>query len=493
MNAQDQNPILTPPAAAPEAFTSAEAAVSRLEALYAQATGFLFDRFSETLAGARTKARVRAFYPEVRITSTSHAKADSRLSFGHLAVPGTYAATITRPDLFRNYLIQQIDILIRNHGVPVVIGPSATPIPVHFAVASNPGVLVPQEGVLDFPLRDIFDVPDLSTTNDDIVNGTAKPNPDGSGHLAPFTAQRVDYSLARLAHYTATDPAHFQNHVLFTNYQFYVDEFEAVARKMLADPSSGYTAFVAPGNHEITSADGDLPSLSKMPQMPSYHLKRRGGQGITLVNIGVGPSNAKTATDHIAVLRPHAWLMVGHCAGLRNSQSLGDFVLAHAYLREDKVLDDDLPVWVPIPALAEIQIALQDAVAEVTQLDGFELKRIMRTGTVATVDNRNWELRDQTGPVQRLSQSRAVALDMESATIAANGFRFRVPYGTLLCVSDKPLHGELKLPGMATDFYKTQVSRHLLIGVRAMELLRDMPIEKIHSRKLRSFEETAFL
>jgi AMP nucleosidase len=169
--------------------------------------------------------------------------------------------------------------------------------------------------------------------------------------------------------------------------------------------------------------------------MPTYHLKRADGNGITLVNIGVGPSNAKTATDHIAVLRPHAWLMVGHCAGLRNSQALGDFVLAHAYLREDHVLDDDLPVWVPIPALAEIQIALERAVAEVTQLEGYELKRIMRTGTVATIDNRNWELRDQSGPVRRLSQSRAVALDMESATIAANGFRFRVPYGTLLCVS----------------------------------------------------------
>ena len=221
--------------------------------------------------------------------------------------------------------------------------------------------------------------------------------------------------------------------------------------------------------------------------MPTYHLKRAKGAGITLVNIGVGPSNAKTATDHIAVLRPHAWLMVGHCAGLRNSQALGDFVLAHAYLREDNVLDADLPVWVPIPALAEIQIALQDAVAQVTKLDGYGLKQIMRTGTVATIDNRNWELRDQSGPVQRLSQSRAIALDMESATIAANGFRFRVPYGTLLCVSDKPLHGELKLPGMASSFYKTQVARHLQIGIRAMELLRDMPLDRIHSRKLRSF------
>ena len=227
--------------------------------------------------------------------------------------------------------------------------------------------------------------------------------------------------------------------------------------------------------------------------MPTYHLKRPNSAGITLVNIGVGPSNAKTATDHIAVLRPHAWLMVGHCAGLRNSQSLGDFVLAHAYLREDKVLDDDLPVWVPIPALAEIQIALEEAVEKETELQGYDLKRIMRTGTVATLDNRNWELRETSGPVQRLSQSRAVALDMESATIAANGFRFRVPYGTLLCVSDKPLHGELKLPGMASDFYKTQVSRHLMIGIRAMETLRDMPLERIHSRKLRSFDETAFL
>ncbi len=493
MTPTGKSKILMPPSVAPEAFMDAEAAVLRLEALYGQATRFLVDKFNETLMGQRPSAAVRAFYPEVRITTTSHATADSRLSFGHVPVPGTYVATITRPDLFRYYLVQQLDLLIRNHGVPIIVGQSTTPIPVHFAMASNPGIAVPQEGVLDFPLRDVFDVPDLTTTNDDIVNGTAKPNADGSGHLAPFTAQRVDYSLARLSHYTATDPVHFQNHVLFTNYQFYVDEFEAFARAALGDPASGYTAFVSPGNVEITSADGDIPVLTKLPQMPTYHLKRRGGQGITLVNIGVGPSNAKTATDHIAVLRPHAWLMVGHCAGLRNSQSLGDFVLAHAYVREDHVLDADLPVWVPIPALAEIQIALQEAVAEVTQLEGFELKRIMRTGTVATIDNRNWELRDKSGPVQRLSQSRAIALDMESATIAANGFRFRVPYGTLLCVSDKPLHGELKLPGMATEFYRTQVSRHLLIGVKAMERLRDMPLERIHSRKLRSFEETAFL
>ena len=493
MTDTDHLPIETPDLPGAETFTDAEAAVARLRELYDASAGFLTRRFIEVMSGRGGAVRYRAFYPEVRLTTTSFASADSRLSFGHVAEPGTYAATITHPDLFANYLRQQLGQLMRNHGVPVIVGPSATPMPVHFAVAARSDLNVPQEGVLDVPLRDIFDVPDLATTSDDIVNGTAGPNPDGSGHLAPFTAQRVDYSLARLAHYTATDPAHFQNHVLFTNYQFYVDEFEAYARRALRDPASGYLSFVGPGNAEITAGDGDLPAPPRLPQMPTYHLKRADGQGITLVNIGVGPSNAKTATDHIAVLRPHAWLMVGHCAGLRNSQRLGDFVLAHAYLREDHVLDDDLPVWVPIPALAEIQIALQEAVAEVTQLEGYELKRIMRTGTVATIDNRNWELRDQSGPVQRLSQSRAVALDMESATIAANGYRFRVPYGTLLCVSDKPLHGELKLPGMATAFYRTQVANHLLIGVRAMEKMRDMPLERVHSRKLRSFDETAFL
>ncbi len=486
-------PIVTPPVPPAEAFRDAAAAVARLQELYDTATGFLSARFADTLGGQRPDARYRAYYPEIRITTSSYAAADSRLSFGHVATPGTYSTTITRPDLFAHYLTQQIGLLIANQNVPVVVGASATPMPVHFAVATDTALTVPQEGAMEFPLRDIFDVPDLTTTHDDIVNGHAVVHADGSGPLAPFTAQRIDYSLARLAHYTATDPEHFQNHVLFTNYQFYVDEFEAYARAALDDPASGYEAFVGPGNMVITDGGTQTPPLTKLPQMPSYHLKRPGGAGITLVNIGVGPSNAKTATDHIAVLRPHAWMMVGHCAGLRNSQRLGDFVLAHGYLREDHVLDDDLPVWVPIPPLAEIQVALEDAVEAVTELEGYELKRIMRTGTVATIDNRNWELRDQSGPVQRLSQSRAIALDMESATIAANGFRFRVPYGTLLCVSDKPLHGELKLPGMASDFYRTQVARHLLIGIRAMEAIREMPLERIHSRKLRSFEETAFL
>jgi len=267
----------------------------------------------------------------------------------------------------------------------------------------------------------------------------------------------------------------------------------------MADPNSDSIGFVEPGN--VVTRRAGLPAVAgdelgaqppRLPQMPAYHLMRADRTGITMVNIGVGPANAKNITDHIAVLRPHAWIMLGHCAGLRNSQQLGDYVLAHGYVREDHVLDEELPLWIPIPALAEIQKALESAVADVTGLQGAALKSILRTGTVASTDNRNWELLPGNQPQRRFSQSRAVALDMESATIAANGFRFRVPYGTLLCVSDKPLHGEIKLPGMANHFYRERVDQHLRIGMRAIALLRAEGSSQLHSRKLRSFSEVAF-
>ncbi|MBZ9990294.1 AMP nucleosidase [Mesorhizobium sp. BH1-1-5] len=477
-----------------QSFHDARKAVAALQALYDRNTKFLRDSFAALAAGGDESKRYRAFYPQIGVTTTSFSQVDSRQAYGHMPTPGHFATTITQPQLFENYLVEQLRLIMRNHGVQVTVSESTTPIPLHFAFLEGTYVDGAAAERIKRPIRDLFDVPDLDGTDDQIANGTfevafGEPRP-----LAPFTAQRIDYSLHRMTHYTATSPQHFQNFVLFTNYQFYIDEFVARARELMAAGDSGYVEFVEPGNvvtqNGATVPEGTPPQ--RLPQMPAYHLKKPGHGGITMVNIGVGPSNAKTITDHIAVLRPHAWVMLGHCAGLRNTQALGDYVLAHAYVREDHVLDDDLPVWVPIPPLAEIQVALQEAVAEVTGLSGYDLKRIMRTGTVATIDNRNWELRDQRGPVQRLSQSRAIALDMESATIAANGFRFRVPYGTLLCVSDKPLHGELKLPGMATEFYKRQVAQHLTIGIRAMEKLAEMPMERLHSRKLRSFSETAF-
>ena len=143
-----------------------------------------------------------------------------------------------------------------------------------------------------------------------------------------------------------------------------------------------------------------------------------------------------------------------------------------------------------VPSLAEVQVALATAAEAVSGATGADLKKRMRTGTVVTTDDRNWELRF-TQSAKRMSLSRAVGVDMESATIAGQGYRFRVPYGTLLCVSDKPLHGEIKLPGQANAFYEEAIAAHLQIGVNACKRLREEG-PRLHSRKLRAFNEPPF-
>ena len=487
---------------APARFTDPVAALARVREIYDSSIAHLRLAMQRFVAGESLPGHVRACYPFVRVQTDTVARLSAQesahLSYGFVAGPGRFETTVTRPDLYAGYYLEQFSLLLENHGVELEVGTSSQSIPVHFSFAENDhieGSLSAQRRQL---MRDVFDLPDLAAMDDGIANGTHVARAGEAQPLSLFTAPRVDYSLHRLRHYTGTAPEHFQNFLLFTNYQFYIDEFVRLGHEAMADPASEYVAFVEPGNVVTTKSgsDSNFPDLGKvpprLPQMPAYHLMRADRSGISMVNIGVGPANAKTITDHIAVLRPHAWIMLGHCAGLRNSQQLGDYVLAHGYVREDHVLDEELPLWVPVPALAEIQMALEAAVSAVTQLKGAELKRIMRTGTVASTDNRNWELLPDNGPQRRFSQSRAVALDMESATIAANGFRFRVPYGTLLCVSDKPLHGEIKLPGMANHFYRERVDQHLRIGMRAIELLRAEGIDQLHSRKLRSFAEVAF-
>ena len=488
-----------PPFIAPTSYTDPAAALAQVQAIYNNSLGHLRSAMQRFVAGESLPGHVRACYPFVRIHTETVARAASSLAYGFVEGPGRFETTLTRPDLYGNYYAEQFRLLLKNHGGEIEVGTSTQPIPIHFSFAEHDhieGSLSPERRLL---MRDTFDLPDLAAMDDGIANGTWTAAPGEAQPLSLFTAPRVDYSLHRLRHYTGTAPEWFQNFVLFTNYQFYIDEFVRLGHAEMANPDSEYVAFVEPGN--VVTRRVGLPALPgdelgspppRLPQMPGYHLMRADRSGTTMVNIGVGPSNAKTITDHVAVLRPHAWMMLGHCAGLRNSQQLGDYVLAHAYVREDHVLDEELPLWVPIPALAEIQLALERAVADVAGMDGADLKRIMRTGTVASTDNRNWELLPDNTPQRRFSQSRAVALDMESATIAANGFRFRVPYGTLLCVSDKPLHGEIKLPGMANQFYRERIDQHLRIGMRAVEILRSGGTGKLHSRKLRSFAEVAF-
>ncbi len=269
-----------------------------------------------------------------------------------------------------------------------------------------------------------------------------------------FTPERIDISLNRLSHYTGTRPEDFQRYILFTNYDMHVEVFNKL-----------YPDCIKP----------DRPV-----QMPTYHHKLPDNKGFTLINIGVGPSNAKTITDHVAVLRPDAMVMVGHCGGLRNHQDIGDFVLATGFMRADGVLDGILPLSIPITPNYLLNIYLKEV------LD--KNKRNYRLGTVYTTANRNWEfIKRKT--VEEIHISRSVAIDMESATVATNGYRYRIPFATLLCVSDKPLHGIPKLSGDAQTFYEDSKELHLEMVIEALKMSKDNNPEGLPNASIRAINE----
>ena len=273
-----------------------------------------------------------------------------------------------------------------------------------------------------------------------------------------FGPERMALSIDRLRHYTGTAPERFQRYVLLTNYAWHVEEFRAAFAN-------------SPG---LTGPD------SPNRQMPAWHHERPDRSGLTIVNIGVGPSNAKTITDHLAVLRPDLVLMIGHCGGLRNHQEIGDLVLASAFLRDDRVLDDVLPLSIPVVSNHTLNSLLLD------ELDARGLRS--RMGIVFTTANRNWELQ-LTAVQERLRLSRAVAVDMESATVAANGFRYRIPTATLLAVSDKPLHALPKLSAEAQEFYAATRRQHVEIAIAVAGQVRRLYPGGLPNADLRSADE----
>ncbi len=472
--------------------------VEQLDTIYRQSVSRLRAALTHYIrTGERPDPALRAngsfAYPEIRLHyEGGRDPGPLGRSFGRLQEAGDYAVAVTQPALFGHYLEQQIDLLVADYGVEVEVGLSATEIPYNYVL--DAGDDLDLTGASPVELSHIFPSTELAQIGDELADGLWLQDGDSARPLALFDAPRVDFSLARLRHYTGTPPSHVQDYILFTTYHRYVDEFVQWAIEQL-DKDDRYTMLSGAGGVEIRRGDPDpraaiADSAWRKHQMPAYHLVAENGSGITLVNIGVGPSNAKTITDHLAVMRPAAWLMIGHCGGLRPSQRIGDYVLAHAYLRDDHVLDAVLPPEIPIPAIAEVQQALTRAAEIVSGQSMEQLKLRMRTGTVVTSDDRNWELR-YTASALRFSQSRAVAIDMESATLAAQGYRFRVPYGTLLCVSDKPIHGEIKLPGQANRFYERAIAEHLQIGIAAVDQLRGEGA-RLHSRKLRAFNEPPF-
>ena len=466
--------------------TEYEASVKRLQSSLA---AYLKDRIPPS---ADQRARNDFCYPELVISYSGKTReTKSNLAFGKLEKVGTYRTTFTKPDLFADYIGAQLDLLDEQYELEISVGRSRQEIPFPYVLDGSAdlelGSVSPNELARHFPTTELADI------GDEIADGLLRIKGNASAPLALFDGLRTDFSLARLRHYTGAPAEDVQHYILFTNYHRYVDEFVSWACTQVGN--GRYTALSGAGGLYVDKPTDNAAQLVadstwRRHQMPAYHLIAPDRSGITLVNIGVGPSNAKTICDHLAVLRPEAWLMIGHCGGLRETQRIGDYVLAHAYLRDDHILDDVLPPEIPIPPIAEVQQALASAAEHVSGTSGANLKRRMRTGTVVTTDDRNWELRYSASAL-RFSQSRAIAIDMESATIAAQGYRFRVPYGTLLCVSDKPLHGEIKLPGQANRFYEEAIAAHLQIGIQTCELLREAG-NSLHSRKLRAFNEPPF-
>ncbi|WP_019193667.1 AMP nucleosidase [Corynebacterium timonense] len=409
-------------------------------------------------------------YPTISVNIKTWVPIDRTEPFGYVDEAGVYSAVISRPDLLSSYLRAQLGALCANYDTEITVGYSDVRIPPEYIRgATRP------DGANSIPRPTLDSVHDAIVDGDwDAFHGAEKP-------LFHFGPQRFDIACARLEHYTGIEVDTLQKYILFTNYAMHVTEFVRFGLRQLAEPGSRYTALKLPSGETVsdTVAFEDLDLASRY-QMPRYDLITPEGDGITMINIGVGPSNAKTITDSLAVLRPEAWIMIGHCAGLDGRMRIGDLILGNAYERHDGVLDDYIRPESPLPAVPEIQRTLEKAVREVYGEDA----ELMRTGTVLSSSDRNWEWKTPRELWEWLRGSTAAAVDMESCALAANGYRYRVPYGTLLAVSDLPLHAVPKLPAAAQAFYSNSKEAHVMCAVRAMERLAENP-ERLRTRKLR--------
>ena len=490
-------------------FDAAEEALSYARQIDETNKRFIREKLSDFLSGRTIEQKVRANYPYIRVTIDRVGRGGAKKAYGFVENPGSYSTTVTRVQEFGDYFLENLQELGRHHRFKIEVGVSEEPIPLHFAFAEDMAIghtpSTTPEMLQDIPEH--FFTVDVENIDPNAAFTSRRGAFADDRPLAYFNASRIDFSCHRIFHYTATKAADFQRYILFTNYDFIDDEFRKQALALCAPTDDAealaygrqYTSFTQSGglthfnqNLEAKGPIGGLPA--RRPQSPAYHLKRQDRKGISLVNIGVGPSHAKTMTDLLAVLRPDAWMMLGHCAGLRGTQKIGDYVMPSAFVRDDRTLDDALPPEIPVPAMLEPNRATQTAIRQIAGGDEKSIKDFTRNGAIYTTNNRNWEIeyKRQGSLYQRMRISKAIALDMETSVIAGNGFYYGVPYSSLLCVSDRPLHGEIKLPGMANSFYEQQKKQHVRIGVRAMEIMRDEYGERLHSRQLRPFDAPPF-
>lgn len=249
-----------------------------------------------------------------------------------------------------------------------------------------------------------------------------------------FSPERVVYSIERLKHYTATDPKDFQRYMVLTNYNMHIELMKKIYSK---------------------NDDYILIESNRTCQMNTLHIKnKKSNFWFSIINIWVWPSNTKTITDHLAVLRPKIFLMIWHCGWLRNHQEIGEFVLADKFVVDCGIINKihrSQHIFPVIPTF-NLNIWLKNIL---------EKKSInYRIGTVFTTEDRNWEL-NISEYKRYFEEDRSLAIDMESAIISAQWFKYKVPNATLLMISDKPLHGKLKKSKESVEFYSESKEKHL--------------------------------
>ncbi len=195
--------------------------------------------------------------------------------------------------------------------------------------------------------------------------------------------------------------------------------------------------------------------------------------GITIINFSMGSAMAATIMDLLTAVHPKAVLFLGKCGGLKKKNAIGDLILPIAAIRGEGTSNDYLPAEVPaLPAFN-----LQKAISYTIRLKGLDYW----TGTVYTTNRRVWEHDDKFKDYLRTL--RAMAIDMETATIFSVGFCNEIPTGALLLVSDQPMIPE----GVKTEESDKKVSsdfvnNHLQIGIDAIKELQNKGISVKHLR-----------
>ncbi len=244
-----------------------------------------------------------------------------------------------------------------------------------------------------------------------------------------------------LPRYTGKQLETFGRYFLLTNYLYYVE------------------LFAKWNNVEVEGREKNMQTAT--------------ADGITIINFGMGSPNAATVMDLLSAVAPSAVLFLGKCGGLKKKNKLGDLILPIAAIRSDGTSNDYLPLEVPALPAFKLQSAISAAITR--------HNKEYFTGTVYTTNRRVWEYDDRFK--KYLVKTRAMAIDMETATIFTVGFANEIPTGALLLVSDQPMISTgIKTEASDRKVTNKFVDLHLTIGIDALREIKENAISVKHLR-----------